>query len=90
MFVFLVGGPGSGKGTQCQRIVQRYPDFVHISMGDVIREEISTKGTADDKWGMISTLVSKGEMAPEVRCKSSWMYVWGVMMHMKKNMSNEN
>jgi hypothetical protein len=35
-------------------------------MGDILRDEISTKGTADDKWGMISQLVSKGEMAPEV------------------------
>lgn len=65
----LSGGPGSGKGTQCARIIKRYPDFVHVSMGDIIREEISTKGTADEKWGMISQLVSKGEMAPEVRFK---------------------
>ncbi|XP_060602068.1 uncharacterized protein LOC132755252 isoform X4 [Ruditapes philippinarum] len=63
--IFVAGGPGSGKGTQCQKIVQRYPGFVHLSMGDILRDEISTKGTADDKWGMISQLVSKGEMAPE-------------------------
>ena len=35
-------------------------------MGDILREEITTQGTADEKWGMISQLVSKGEMAPEV------------------------
>ncbi|WAR31493.1 KAD5-like protein [Mya arenaria] len=39
--------------------------FVHISIGDLLRQEISNKGTADEKWTMISSLVSKGEMAPE-------------------------
>ena len=60
------GGPGSGKGTQCEKIVQRYPGFVHLSMGDILRTQISDKGTADEKWSMISQLLSKGEMAPEV------------------------
>ena len=65
--MYISGGPGSGKGTQCEKIVQRYPNFVHLSMGDILPEEISTKGTADEKWTMISQLLSKGEMAPEVR-----------------------
>ena len=64
----FLGGPGSGKGTQCQKIMERYPDFVHLSMGDILRDKISNEGTADEKWGMISQLLSKGEMAPEVMC----------------------
>jgi len=62
----FAGGPGSGKGTQAEKLVSHYPGTVHISMGDVIRSEIVTKGTADEKWGLISSLVSSGEMAPEV------------------------
>jgi adenylate kinase len=27
--IFIVGGPGSGKGTQCERIVQKY-GFTHL------------------------------------------------------------
>ena len=64
---YLSGGPGSGKGTQVKSIVERYKGSAHISMGDIIRTEIATKGSADEKWGMIGTLVQKGEMAPEVR-----------------------
>ncbi|XP_046330687.2 uncharacterized protein LOC124114162 [Haliotis rufescens] len=63
--IFVTGGPGSGKGSQCKRIVERYDNVVHLSMGDILRTEISTKGTADDKWDMISTLLQKGDMAPE-------------------------
>ena len=30
--IFVLGGPGSGKGTQCQRIVEAY-GFEHLSAG---------------------------------------------------------
>lgn len=36
--IFVLGGPGAGKGTQCERLVQKL-DFVHLSAGDLLREE---------------------------------------------------
>ena len=30
---FVMGGPGSGKGTQCARLVERF-GMVHLSAGD--------------------------------------------------------
>lgn len=38
----LIGGPGSGKGTQCEKIVETY-GFTHLSAGDLLRHEISSK-----------------------------------------------
>ena len=35
--VFL-GPPGSGKGTQCKRIVEKY-GIEHLSSGDILRKE---------------------------------------------------
>ncbi|GFN77641.1 adenylate kinase isoenzyme 5, partial [Plakobranchus ocellatus] len=64
--IFLAGGPGSGKGTQCKKITARYPDIVHLSMGDILRKEISEHGTADEKWDMITKLLKDGDMAPVV------------------------
>ena len=67
IFYFLsTGGPGSGKGTQCKKITARYPDIVHLSMGDILRKEISDHGTADEKWAMITKLLKDGDMAPVV------------------------
>ncbi|XP_048773176.2 adenylate kinase isoenzyme 5-like [Ostrea edulis] len=63
--ILLAGGPGSGRGTQAKKILAKYKNVVHLSMGDILRSEIATKGTADDKWNMIGSLVSKGEMAPQ-------------------------
>ena len=36
--LFVLGGPGSGKGTNCERLVKDY-DFVHLSAGDLLRAE---------------------------------------------------
>ena len=34
--IFVLGGPGSGKGTQCSILVNKY-HFIHLSTGDLIR-----------------------------------------------------
>ena len=41
--VFILGGPGSGKGTQCAKITQKF-GFTHLSTGDLLREEVANKG----------------------------------------------
>jgi len=35
--LLLCGAPGSGKGTQCERLIEKY-HVVHISTGDLLRE----------------------------------------------------
>lgn len=66
LFHSYVGGPGSGKLTQSQKLLEKNPGWVHLSMGDLLRAEVAKKGSAGAKWGMIGDLVSQGEMAPEV------------------------
>ena len=33
-----IGGPASGKGTQCAKLVEEF-GFTHISVGDLMRAE---------------------------------------------------
>lgn len=37
--VFVLGGPASGKGTQCANLVTAF-GYTHISTGDLFRAEV--------------------------------------------------
>ena len=58
--IFVVGPPGVGKNTQCDKLVDKY-NFVHFSTGDLLREEIS-KGTENGK--LIKQIMSQGKYVP--------------------------
>ncbi|BFZ16526.1 hypothetical protein BsWGS_19565 [Bradybaena similaris] len=36
--VFVLGGPGAGKGTQCEQIQEKF-GYVHLSAGELLRQE---------------------------------------------------
>lgn len=64
--VFVLGAPGSGKGTQCLRAVKHY-GFVHLSAGDLLREERQRPGSEYAQ--MIEQKIRDGEIVPvEVTC----------------------
>ncbi|RWS23133.1 UMP-CMP kinase-like protein [Leptotrombidium deliense] len=64
--IFVLGGPGSGKGTQCLRIAKDF-NFVHLSAGDLLREERNTPGS---QFGdLIETHIRNGTIVPvEITC----------------------
>ena len=63
--MFIVGGPGSGKGTQCERIVNKY-GFTHLSTGDLLRAEVAS-GSARGK--ELTAIMEKGELVPLVNMR---------------------
>ncbi|XP_067678842.1 UMP-CMP kinase-like [Haliotis asinina] len=64
--VFVLGGPGAGKGTQCVRIEKEF-GFLHLSAGDLLREERQKK---DSKIGNeIEMHIRNGTIVPvEITC----------------------
>lgn len=59
--VVLFGAPGSGKGTQSERIIEKY-GFGHISTGDVLRAEIA-KNTELGKTA--KNYIEQGQLVPD-------------------------
>ena len=57
----IFGAPGSGKGTQSDRLVKRY-GFKHISTGDVLRGEIK-KGT--ELGNTAKNYIDNGQLIPD-------------------------
>ncbi|MEJ7610128.1 MAG: adenylate kinase [Ferruginibacter sp.] len=59
--LILFGPPGSGKGTQSEKIIEKY-SFKHLSTGDLLRSEIAQQtvlGTAAIK------IMSAGHLVPD-------------------------
>ncbi|KAG1359372.1 UMP-CMP kinase 4 [Cocos nucifera] len=58
--VFVLGGPGSGKGTQCANIVKHF-GFTHLSAGDLLRAEIKS---GSENGTMIQNMIREGKIVP--------------------------
>ena len=58
--LFVLGGPGAGKGTQCARLVDEF-GFVHLSAGDLLRAERDS-GSPDG--AMITQYINEGKIVP--------------------------
>lgn len=59
--VYILGGPGSGKGTQSTHLVEHY-GFTHLSAGDLLREEQDREGSEYGE--LIKSYIKDGLIVP--------------------------
>ena len=59
--IVIFGAPGSGKGTQSEKMIQKY-GFGHISTGDVLRDQIK-RGTELGKTA--KGYIDNGQLIPD-------------------------
>lgn len=57
------GGPGSGKGTQCEKVVAKY-GYTHLSSGDLLRAEVSS---GSERGKNLQAIMQRGELVSLVR-----------------------
>lgn len=74
--IFVLGGPGVGKGTQCANLVRDY-QYVHLSAGDLLREE--QKRPNSEYGDLIKNYISEGLIVPQE-----------ITISLLKNSINEN
>ncbi|PWN18287.1 uridylate kinase [Microstroma glucosiphilum] len=60
--IFVLGGPGSGKGTQCARLVEHW-GLVHLSAGDLLRAEQNREGSQYGE--LIASYIREGQIVPQ-------------------------
>ncbi|NJO90682.1 MAG: adenylate kinase [Chloroflexia bacterium] len=59
--IVLFGPPGAGKGTQSDKLIEKYK-LVHFSTGDILRAEIASQS----KLGLeAKAFMDKGELVPD-------------------------
>lgn len=59
--IVIFGPPGSGKGTQSEKIIAKY-GLAHISTGDILRQEIKEKTELGKQ---AQSYIDKGELVPD-------------------------
>ena len=59
--IFVLGGPGAGKGTQCDKLVKQH-SFVHLSAGDLLRAEQKREGSTYGD--LIASYIREGQIVP--------------------------
>ncbi|KAK3906789.1 adenylate kinase-domain-containing protein [Staphylotrichum tortipilum] len=60
--LFVLGGPGAGKGTQCANLVRDY-HFTHLSAGDLLRSEQDRPGSQYGQ--LIKDCIKNGTIVPQ-------------------------
>jgi len=65
--VFVLGGPGAGKGTACSYMVEKF-GMVHLSAGDLLRAE---RSRPESEYGeLIQKYIKDGKIVPiAITCK---------------------
>lgn len=58
--IFVVGGPGSGKQTQSEKIGQKY-GLTHVSTSVLLRQEVQS---GSDRGKKLQEIMAKGELVP--------------------------
>merc|ERR1719281_92705 len=60
--LFVLGGPGAGKGTQCAKVVENFKRWAHVSAGDCLRAERNDPTSKDGE--IISQNIKEGKIVP--------------------------
>jgi UMP-CMP kinase family protein len=58
---FVLGGPASGKGTQCAKLVEEF-GYKHLSAGDLLRIEMDKGSREGEK---IKKIMAQGALVPQ-------------------------
>lgn len=59
--IVIFGAPGSGKGTQSEKLIEKY-GLKHISTGDLLRSEIKENSELGQ---LADSYMSKGQLVPD-------------------------
>ncbi|XP_071328499.1 adenylate kinase isoenzyme 5-like [Trachinotus anak] len=64
LIIFIIGGPGSGKGSQTARLACCF-GLRAVSLDDLLRKQLLRHASPSRKWEIISEMMSHGELGPQ-------------------------
>ncbi|XP_044052053.1 adenylate kinase isoenzyme 5-like [Siniperca chuatsi] len=64
LIIFIIGGPGSGKGSQAARLARCFSLRV-VSLDELLRRQLLSHASPSKKWKVISQMMGHGELGPQ-------------------------
>uniref|UniRef100_UPI0037E72129 adenylate kinase isoenzyme 5-like n=1 Tax=Semicossyphus pulcher TaxID=241346 RepID=UPI0037E72129 len=61
LIFFIIGGPGSGKGSQAAKLAQSF-NLKVVSLDELLRRQLLSQASPSRKWEVISQMMSHGEL----------------------------
>ncbi len=61
-----VGGPGCGKSGVCAFLAEQLPGWLHISIGQMLKDEVASRIDSDDMWRTLGEMINHGQLVPDV------------------------
>uniref|UniRef100_A0A8C4DTG6 Nucleoside-diphosphate kinase n=1 Tax=Dicentrarchus labrax TaxID=13489 RepID=A0A8C4DTG6_DICLA len=64
LIIFIIGGPGSGKGSQAAKLARCFSLRV-LSLDELLRRQLLSHASPSRKWRVISEMMGHGELGPQ-------------------------
>ncbi|XP_039979102.1 adenylate kinase 5, like isoform X2 [Xiphias gladius] len=64
LIFFIIGGPGSGKGSQTARLAHCFGLRV-VSLDNLLRKQLLSHASPSRKWEVVSEMMNHGELGPQ-------------------------
>jgi len=63
-----IGGPGSGRKTVCQHVIDLHPDYKYISVGQLLKDAVKFETPQRFNWSEVKQRMDAGELVEDVSC----------------------
>ncbi|XP_070759831.1 adenylate kinase isoenzyme 5-like [Enoplosus armatus] len=64
LIIFIIGGPGSGKGSQAAKLAHCFSLRV-VSLDELLRRQLLSHASPSRKWKVISEMMGHGQLGPQ-------------------------
>ncbi|XP_041855303.1 adenylate kinase isoenzyme 5-like [Melanotaenia boesemani] len=64
LIIFVLGGPGSGKGSQTAKLTHHF-GLQGVSLDKLLQKQLLSNASTRRKWEIISEMMSHGELGPQ-------------------------
>jgi len=67
VYAVTTGGPGCGRKTVCQQIVDLHPSYKYVSVSQLLKDAVELKTPEQFNWSDVKQMMDAGALVEDVR-----------------------